>query len=384
MDELYEGREQSAAKHLILSSYLEKLAYKIGFSRPGLTLNYIDGFAGPWQSKDADLSDTSPGLALRKLTQVRDILRDLGKSITVRAFFVSPKKDGVAQLRALGGLFPDVEIVIAESKFEEALELARRFARGGSHPFTFIFIDHTGWTGFGLHEITPLLQEGSNEVLINFMTGHITRFIDSEDHRYESSFLELFGDLADRQQWRGLHGLDREDAIVEAYCRRIAEAGRYSHSAASVILNPRRNRTHFHLVYGTRSDEGLVTFRNVEQDGLAFQRAERAAVQQRERVQRSGQGELFSSGSGPSYEDELRERYLAKLAPRLDELLREHRTVSWDQVICTALQIPLISENEVKDWLKARVQAKKVQVLGLKERERIPKRHQNHRLSLVT
>jgi hypothetical protein len=72
MDELYEGREQSAAKHLILSNYLEKLAYKIGFSRPGLTLNYIDGFAGPWQSKDADLGDTSPGLALRKLTEVRD------------------------------------------------------------------------------------------------------------------------------------------------------------------------------------------------------------------------------------------------------------------------------------------------------------------------
>lgn len=31
MEEPYEGREQSAAKHLILKSYLEKLAYKVGF-----------------------------------------------------------------------------------------------------------------------------------------------------------------------------------------------------------------------------------------------------------------------------------------------------------------------------------------------------------------
>lgn len=33
MNESYEGREQSEAKHLILERYLEKLAYKIGLTR---------------------------------------------------------------------------------------------------------------------------------------------------------------------------------------------------------------------------------------------------------------------------------------------------------------------------------------------------------------
>lgn len=383
MDERYEGREQSAAKHLMLSNYLEKLAYKVGFHRPGLTLNYIDGFAGPWESKSEDLSDTSPSLALCKLTEVRASLQKLGIAIKIRAFFVSPTRDGVAQLESLKKHFHDLEIVIAESRFEEALEAARQFSRGGSNPFTFIFIDHTGWTGFGLKEISPLLREGYNEVLINFMTGHITRFIDNVDSRYDKSFDDLFGDPSFRQQWRGLQGLDREDRIVEAYCQRVARAGRYKHCVASVILNPRRNRTHFHLIYGTRSDEGLVTFRGVEKDGLEFQRNERATVQQRERIRRSGQEELFGAGSPRTYEDELHDRYRAKLEAELDRLIRDGAPVSWDEIIRMALRIPMICEQEVKEWVKGRLSRGSIEVLGMKPREQMPKRKRNHRVRLL-
>lgn len=80
----YAGREQSAAKHLILERYLEMLAFKVGFFRPGLTLNYIDGFAGPWESKTSDLSDTSPAIALKKLVEVRNQVSGKGRSMTVR------------------------------------------------------------------------------------------------------------------------------------------------------------------------------------------------------------------------------------------------------------------------------------------------------------
>jgi three-Cys-motif partner protein len=383
MDERYEGREQSATKHLILSRYLEKLAYKIGHYRPHLTLNYIDGFAGPWESKSDDLSDTSPSLALRSLTKVRDDLNTQGRLIKVRAFFVSLTEDGVTQLRSLEQQFPDVEIMIANGRFEDMIEEARRFSKGGLNPFTFIFIDHTGWTGFGLHEITPLLRDGNNEVLINFMTGHITRFIDSGDNRYEGSFVALFGDASYRQQWLGLEGLDREDAIVEAYCRRVADAGGYSAGVASVILNPRSDRTHFHLVYGTRSDEGLVVFRDVEKDAIEFQRAERAAVQQRERVKRTGQGELFGAAPIHRYEDELLERAWARMDRELGALLRARRVVGWDEVVRHALHIPLICEKSVKNWVRSRIDTGQVRLLGLRKRERVPKRRENHRVELV-
>jgi three-Cys-motif partner protein len=378
MEESYEGREQSEAKHLILKSYLEKLAYKVGFFRPG-TLNYIDGFAGPWESQTSDLSDTSPSLALQKLLEVREQLAKHGNQVEVRAFFVSPSRQGAEQLRALQARFPAAKVEVVQQTFEASLDRARQFAAEGRDPFTFIFIDHTGWRGFGLKELTPLLHQGRTEVLINFMTGHIIRFIDSPDPRYEASFDELFGGALDRAAWRSLQGLDREDRIVAAYCQRVAQAGKYRHCVSSVILNPTRNRSHFHLVYGTHSDEGLVTFRKVERDALKFQRNRRADAQQRVRVERTGQTELFGGPAARTYEDELRARYRARATSALDAHLTTHE-VGWDDLLVTALRLPMVAESDVKDWLKALQARRAVQVLGLGEGEKVPKRGKNHRI----
>jgi three-Cys-motif partner protein len=140
MDARYEGREQTEAKHRTLERYLKKLAYKVGLAQRGVTLNYIDAFAGPWESKTDDLSDTSPAIALKTLLDVRE---DLARRtpISVRAFFVSPTMKGVQQLESLRTRFTDAEIEIVPSRFEDAVDAARQFARGGSNPFTFVFID---------------------------------------------------------------------------------------------------------------------------------------------------------------------------------------------------------------------------------------------------
>lgn len=382
MDESYAGREQSAAKHHVLEQYLEELAYKVSFFRPGRTLNYIDGFAGPWESHSEDLSDTSPALALRKLLEVRDRLGRSGIEIGVRAFFVSPDPSGAAQLRALRSRFPAAEIHVAEKTFEESLGDARQFAAAGSDPFTFIFIDPTGWTGFGLHAITPLLRAGKNEVLINFMTGHITRFVDSEDTRYEATFLDLFGDTSHRETWKGLESLDREEKIVEAYCKRIAAAGNYRHCVSAAILNPRFDRTYFHLIYGTRSDVGLSTFRNVEHRALAFQRTERVGAQQRDQVERTGQTLLFGGTDlvVRTYEDKLRERYLKRANDELDSSLRGPESVFWDDLVIAALQIPMITERDVRNWLNNELRQRRVEIIGLRRGERTPKRNARHRV----
>lgn len=385
MDEPYIDREQSEAKHLMLRTYLERLAYKVGFYRKRFTLNYVDGFAGPWQSKSEDLSDTSPAIALKQLLEVRDgLLTKGGNTIDVRAFFVSLTEGGAAQLRDLKARFPGAEITVVENTFEGALEDARAFARTGWEPFSFIFIDPTGWTGFGLKEIAPLLLEGDNEVLINFMTKDIVRFIGSNDGSYEPTFRALFGDdsASYREEWRGLTGLDREDRIVATYCERVALAGNYKHCASSVVLNPRVDRTHFHLVYGTRSDEGLVTFREEERKALKFQREGRAVVQQRDLESRSGQGFLFPAPAlvTRTYEDELRERYCTRANRVLDAMLSNAVIVPWNELVLTALRIPMISEADVKDWFKVRERSETVEVLGLAPGKRVPQRNQGHRV----
>lgn len=381
MDARYAGREQTEAKHRTLEHYLKKLAYKIGFTQSGVTLNYIDAFAGPWESKSDDLSDTSPAIALKTLLGVRDDLARHGKPISVRAFFVSPTTNGVEQLEALRTRFKNAEIEVATSRFENAVEAALRFARGGSNPFTFVFIDPTGWTGFGLRDIAPLLRQKPNEVLINFMTEHIKRFADDNDASYSSSIVDLYGDDACRNEWRGLSGLDREERMVETYAHRIAQTGDYRHCVSSVILKPTEDRTYFHLVYGTRSDEGLVTFREVGRDVLKVQRTNRADAKQRKRVARTGSFELFNAmeiQAPLTYEDTLRKRYLARAHTELKAATPATVGVPWDTLVLLALRIPMIAEPDVKDWLKEQVDLGLVEVIGLKPKERVPKRGGDH------
>ena len=387
MAAVYEGREQSEAKHLILERYLEKLAYKIGSTRSKLTLNYIDAFAGPWKSSLPDLSDTSPAIALRKLVEVRqNLARDHARSIDVRAFFVTRTRRGVAQLQSLQTRFPDASIQIVRATFEAALGAAQQFASIGGDRFTFIFIDPTGWSGFGLTEITPLLRSPNNEVLINFMMEHIRRFIDDPGASYEPSFQSLFGDSSASylDEWRGLQRLDREDRIVQTYCARVATAGAYRHCVSSPILMPDADRTYFHLVYGTRSDEGLVTMRAVEREGLSLQRDNRVAVQERERLARSNQPWLLEAPPSMDrrYEDDLHERYLSMACESLETSLRASESVPWNELVMAALQYPMVSEHDAKAWLKEQERIGRVEILGLKPRETVPKRDQDHRVRL--
>jgi three-Cys-motif partner protein len=374
----YDGREQTAAKHLVLTKYLEKLAYKVGFSEPNLTLNYIDGFAGPWESNVADLSDTSPWLALSTLLKVKEGLANHGKNIHIRGFFVSPNKQGVEQLHELRKRFVSAEIEIAESKFEGALDRARAFAQAGQRPFAFIFIDPTGWTGLGLKAISPLLRDSRNEVLINFMTGHIVRFIDS----HEKSFDELFGDPEYRKHWDNLKGHEREEKIVETYCKRVAEAAGYKYCVSTRILNPESDRIHFDLVYGTRNDIGLLEFRRVEGVGVEFQRKTRANVQQKIREEKSNQSELFRGAEieAHTFEDTLRNRYVSRAKTVLEALMVKHGVVSWDELVLGALQIPMISESDVKEWLKGAQQKGWASVEGLAHRQRVPEFRKGNRV----
>lgn len=383
--EPYDGREQTAAKHLILGSYLESLAFKVGQFGKDLTFNYVDGFSGPWESKASDLSDTSPALALQRLVAVRQQLAARGRSFTVRAFFVSRTKSGADQLDSLRARFPEAEIEIVIGAFEERIDEARCFARSGRDPFAFLFIDPTGWTGFGLRAITPLLREGRTKVLLNFMTGHVSRFIDKGPPNVGPSFVDLFGDASFRDAWRGITGLDREERMVETYSARLAQAGQYRHCVSAVILNPTADRAHYHLVYGTHSDAGLLAFREAERRGVGFQRAQRAEALERKKVKQSGQLGLFGGSKlvARSYEDELRDRYLPRAFARLDEMLDARSDVPWDDLVIEALRVPMIAEADVKDWVGQRQSQGRVEVVGLAPRARVPQWQGNHRVRRI-
>ncbi|MFY0535486.1 hypothetical protein [Nannocystis pusilla] len=80
----YRRREAAYVKHYVLDHYLQKLAFKIGHFQPGTTLNYIDGFSGPWQQATEELRDTSPHVALTQLCKAREELRARSNELRVR------------------------------------------------------------------------------------------------------------------------------------------------------------------------------------------------------------------------------------------------------------------------------------------------------------
>lgn len=378
----YEGREQALVKHTVLRRYLQRLAFKVGQFRAGTTINYIDGFSGPWDATQDDHGDSSPAIALRELSEAKDALARAGKAITVRAMFVERDRSAFERLEKLCRSVP-VEAISHHGEFEAHINDATRFATRGPNPFAFVFIDPTGWTGIPLQRIKPLLQVTPSEVLINFMWGHIGRFIDDVDSTAAASFDELFGEDTSkhRAEWRKLEKLDREDAVVRTYCERVRAVGKFDYCVNTVIVKPVIDRTHYHLVFATRSLAGLTTFREAERAAMSLQQETRAEAKQRLR-QSGGQKDLFDAREMDSgYFDSLRQRYQTRARRDFELALTEvGRAIPYDRLLPNALQWPMTSEADVKRWIKELEDGGRIELLGLAPRTRVPKVGAGHGL----
>jgi three-Cys-motif partner protein len=96
----YTDREQALVKHSLLKAYLERLIMITGqraFSR----IAFVDAFAGPWQSSQEDLSDTSFALAVTVMEACRLQLQiKFRRSVRFRALFVEKDQKAYAKLKS--------------------------------------------------------------------------------------------------------------------------------------------------------------------------------------------------------------------------------------------------------------------------------------------
>ena len=150
----------------------------------------------------------------------------------------------------------DIQVQPLNGEFEQSIPEVLKFV---GKAFSLVFIDPTGWTGFGLKQITPILQHRPGEVLVNFMFDHINRFLDDPRPDIAASFRRAVW----RPGWETAvrTAVRREDAIVELYRERMRAAGGFAHVTSTRILKPTHDRLYFYLVYGTRHFKGLVEFR---------------------------------------------------------------------------------------------------------------------------
>ena len=225
--ELYAGREQTLVKHFVLQKYLERFARIVGTQWDGIT--YVDCFSGPWNVQSDDLKDSSFSISLAELQRARKTLQTQGRDLTIRCFFLEKDPNSFKRLNEWAGSVKDATIETRNAELEAAIGDIVRFANAGSKCFPFIFIDPTGWKGFGMSTIEPLLKLRPSEVLINFMTGHIRRFVETPHQEVQESFAELFGSREFKNRLAGLREQDREDMIVREYCANVQRSGRFDY-----------------------------------------------------------------------------------------------------------------------------------------------------------
>lgn len=375
-DALYVRREQSRIKHVVLEKYLERFAIIVGSWAEGIV--YVDGFSGPWNSVSEDFKDSSFAIALQQLRSARETVRQIfGKNLQIKCVFLEKDPQAFAQLNAFAKSQTDVEILALNRDFEEAVpDLTRMLGDLPRGFFPFILIDPTGWKGFSMDVIAPLLRIEPSEVLINFMTSFIQRFIADEREGLEASFHRLFGDDSYKAKIEGLEGRQREDVLVSAYADRIGQVGGFPFVPYTFVLKPTKDVTHFHLVYATRHLKGIEVFKNAERKALELSETLRADAKRRAREGTTGQGELFGGAELPetAFLIELQNHYESVASDEVSALLNENDVVDYDVLYATALRFPMVQEAFLKNLLNTRAE------LISSDGKRIPKIGCGHRL----
>jgi three-Cys-motif partner protein len=359
--EEYAGREQTYLKHFFLEHYLERVAYNIGSRWPEFV--YVDGFSGPWRSKNEAFEDTSFMIAIRALRRVREGWAKRGRNLRIRCMFIEKNPKSFRALKSAVEGIDDIEVRAEPGEFETLIPEIVKFV-GSS--FSLVFIDPTGWLGLALPNIRPLLKL-RGEVVVNFMFDYVNRF-------EAPAIKELCGESAP------LLPDDvgsRERALVQFYAACLKRAGSFAFATFTPILKPLHDRTYFYLVYATRHEKGLVEFRTVEKKLFGEQAGVRDAAKRRHRIKKSGQHELLlptepSVSAAPIAVD--RAHALDETRVHLQELIGRTQRISYESFLNRALEMPFVWPSDVEEMVLA---ARKVGVLsieGMGPREKTPKR----------
>jgi three-Cys-motif partner protein len=345
----YLGREQTKAKHFILKSYLQALAFKVlTFS----DIAYVDGFSGPWETKTENFSDSSFMIAISVLKDAqKQVLGRTGKKRRIRCFFAENDPEAYAQLQQAVFKFhqPEehFEIKTYGGKFEDAVDEVRSFV-GISFPL--IFIDPTGWKGYPFDKIKPLFSRTKCEVLINFMYDFINRFAHSEDAEIIDSMAPILGGPG----WPGRldPNLPRGVAVEKLFRETLKSAGAFEFVVSTKIDKATAERPHFFIAYGTKSAEGLKAFRQIEYDALRKHAKNRAHAMERQREQRLNVADLFAGYQAELKEatiDEIVSEQKALAEVRLLQILSQQGSLKFSRIVSALLEPFMLRETNIKD-----------------------------------
>lgn len=349
MDDPYQDREQTKAKHFLLKRYLQALAFKIlNFS----DLTYIDGFSGPWKTKTENFTDSSFMIAINALKDAQQkIFEKTGKRRRIGCFFSETNSTAFAKLQEAVSPYhrpQDLfEIKSYFGKFENAVGEIQQFV---ADSFALIFIDPTGWKGYPFDKIKSLFAPRLCEVLINFMYSFVSRFVETEDKEIIESLDPILGGPG--WQNRLDRSLPRREAVLMLFRQTLKAAGNFEFVVATKIDKATEDRPHFFMAYGTKVYAGLKTFRDTEYKALRAHAVARVGAKGRKQEAKSHSPDFFMNHEASVQEasiDEDIEMDMEKATKSLLQMLQKSGPQKFSHIAGRLMEIYMLRETNLKN-----------------------------------
>jgi three-Cys-motif partner protein len=354
----YVGREQAYIKHCLLEDYLPDWAYKVGSAWDSLV--YVDGFAGPWQTTQADYTDTSFGIAVKALRQCQTGLQAHGRDLPIHCILIDQNRKAFEELNKFASAQskPGFGVHALHGQFVNKIaEVEAVIESHTSNAFRFIFLDPKGWADIPMKKLQPFLRGRSCEVLINLMTRHIFRFLDEPDR--EVSYNNLFArkevlEILKNSRLRNEPPYARAEEAVREYGRSLRLLCGFKYVSAAAILDPNKESIRYFLVYATKHPRGVEVFKNAEMKATNIQ----DQVRHDTHIRKTGQPELVFDDMPPSskFSFELRQFYADKARQRMLQILSATTAQSeilYSDLFCELMAFPLVTPDDLANWLTA-------------------------------
>jgi three-Cys-motif partner protein len=179
-------------------------------------------------------------------------------------FFVEANSDNAASLRTEIDVFKatrepwpsTVKYYIVNDKFDATATTMLQRLREQKQNLapTFAFIDPFGYSGLPMDLLAELLSYPQSEVLVNFMVGHVQRFIERDGQ--EKAMRSLFG-IDVREVLDGYSGqADRVEYLRTVYERQLKERADFESVQSFAMFNDTGN-IGYYLFHGTRHRKGV-------------------------------------------------------------------------------------------------------------------------------
>ncbi|KAB1108935.1 three-Cys-motif partner protein TcmP [Micromonospora aurantiaca] len=246
------------AKHDMLGRYLDGW-FPILSSWNGRVV-FLDGFAGRGRYNDG--AEGSPLVALRHLLDHRYFPQMRHREFVF--YFVEANRDNAESLLKEVEAFKTerapwpakVRVHVVNEKFDvtanSILDTLREQKRNLAP--TFAFVDPFGYSGLPMDLLAALLSYPRSELFVNFMVGHVQRFITRDGQ--ENAMRSLFG-MDVRDVLNGFsEEADRVEHLRAVYGRQLQERVGFDHVQSFAMLNSTGN-IGYYLFHGTRHRAGV-------------------------------------------------------------------------------------------------------------------------------